>query len=342
LKTGRNTVGVLRLSALGDAVLTVPLIHSLISSELFDEVIWVTTNEVSELIGPIKGCRYVILEKISNFRTVFRNWQKLKAESFNQLILAQASFSAHAISVMIRAKSKIGFDKKRGKDLHHFFIDKSISYVDQHFVDAYIELGILAGAPPFRASWDLAFTHLDEGWARSFRQSGRKLVALHPHPSKIERRWTNLGYAELLRLLVNSGCDVLILGGANDLEKKLNNEISNRSSINVKNLTGVLNLTQWASLLQEVDLLVAPDTGAIHLACALSTKVVGLYAVANPQLAGPYNQLNHCVNRYPDALRKFSNCERTDYHNRVHDLRAMELIELDDVWEKVSSALTLG
>jgi heptosyltransferase I len=147
---------------------------------------------------------------------------------------------------------------------------------------------------------------------------------------------------QVVRSLLKENCSVVILGGNNELEKKLNQEIANSIGPEVNNLTGELSLVQWASLLREVDLLIAPDTGAVHLAHALSTKLVGLYAVANPKLTGPLNGLENCVNGYPQAVIKFSSKVDKDYHHRVHDERAMGLIGFDDVWPKITKALGLS
>jgi heptosyltransferase I len=107
------------------------------------------------------------------------------------------------------------------------------------------------------------------------------------------------------------------------------------------NLTGELSLSQWASLLCEIDLLVAPDTGAVHIANALSTRVVGLYAVANPELTGPYNSLDDCVNIYPMVFEKCSPKNANDFHHRFHKCNVMEQIEPDIVWEKISEVLEI-
>lgn len=337
----RPGIAVLRLSALGDAVLAVPLINQLLSSEKFHNVSWITTQSVVDLIGPIPGCSYIVVDKVKSLKTLLLNWLKLKKYSFDVLIVAQASFSAHSISFFTKARKKIGFDRRRGKDLHHLFVDESINYEDQHFVEAYMKLGELAGAPVIQPNWSNAFGHLSSKWAQAFRGDGKKLVALHPHASKLERRWSNKGYVQVVRSLLKENCNVLIMGGSNELEKKLNIEIANSFGPEVKNLTGELSLAHWASLLREVDLLIAPDTGAVHLAHALSTKVVGLYAVANPALTGPFNELKNCVNCYSQAVSEFSGKVNKDYHHRVHDARAMSLIGFDDVWQKVSKALGL-
>jgi len=342
LKKKKPSIAVLRLSALGDAVLVVPLINQLLSSGKFQKVSWITTQSVVDLIGPIPGCSYIVVDKVKSLKTLFLNWLKFKKFNFDILIVAQASFSAHSISFFTKAKKKIGFDRRRGKDLHHLFIDESINYKDQHFVEAYMNLGELAGAPIIKPHWGKAFGHLSCKWAKSLRANGKRLVALHPHASKLERRWSNDGYVRVIKSLLKENCDILILGGDSELEKKLNLEIAKSFGPEIKNLTGELSLVQWASLLREVNLLIAPDTGAVHLANALSTKVVGLYAVANPMLTGPLNGLENCINRYPQAVSNFSGKVDGDYHHRVHDERAMSLIGFDDVWPKITKALGLS
>jgi heptosyltransferase I len=202
-----------------------------------------------------------------------------------------------------------------------------------------MNLGVLAGASASKPHWGSAFGHLSSKWAKSLRTNGKRLVALHPHASKLERRWSNEGYIRVTKSLLKENCDILILGGDSVQEKKLNLEIANSFGPEVKNLTGELSLLQWASLLREVDLLIAPDTGAVHVAHALSTKVVGLYAVANPMLTGPFNGLQDSVNKYPEAVKKFENVEPRDFHHRVHDIRAMQLIVFDEVWDQVSSII---
>jgi len=339
LKKKRPSVAVLRLSALGDAVLAVPLINQLLSSGKFHKVSWITTQSVVDLIGPIPGCSYIVVDKVKSLKTLFLNWLKLKKFTFDILIVAQASFSAHSISFFTKAKKKIGFDRRRGKDLHHLFIDEAINYKDEHFVEAYMNLGELAGAPAIQPDWGNAFGHLSSRWAKSLRANEKRLVALHPHASKLERRWSNEGYVRVTKSLLKENCDILILGGDSEMEKKLNLEIANSVGPEVLNLTGELSLVQWVSLLREVDLLIAPDTGAVHLAHALSTKVVGLYAVANPKLTGPFKNLQNSVNKYPEAVKKFETVEPRDFHHRVHDIRAMQLIVFDEVWDQVSSIL---
>ena len=148
-----------------------------------------------------------------------------------------------------------------------------------------------------------------------------------------------MGIELLIKTLIEHNCTPVIIGGNNAEEQSFNLKVAEGLGSRVTNLTGSLNLKNWASLLKEADLVIAPDTGAIHLANALGTPVIGLYAVANPLLTGPFKNLQDSVNKYPKAVKKFESAEPRDFHHRVHDNRAMKLIEFEDVWNKVSSIL---
>ena len=92
----------------------------------------------------------------------------------------------------------------------------------------------------------------------------------------------------LIKTLLASNCTPLVIGGNDAEEQSFNFKVAKGFGSRVTNLTGSLDLTNWASLLKDADLVIAPDTGAIHLANALGTPVVGLYAVANPLLTGSF------------------------------------------------------
>ena len=58
------------------------------------------------------------------------------------------------------------------------------------------------------------------------------------------------------------------------------------------------NLRELAWILQKAEVVIGGDTGPLHLADALGTKVVGLYGPTDPRRNGPYSQLQHCIDRF--------------------------------------------
>jgi heptosyltransferase I len=107
------------------------------------------------------------------------------------------------------------------------------------------------------------------------------------------------------------------------------------------NLVGKTSLPELVALLHMAQAVIAPDTGPAHIASALGTPVIGLYAATNPQRAGPYNFMELVVNRYPVALQKYYELEVTDapWGKRIQNDECMALIKAKDVTAMLSRAL---
>ncbi len=333
-------IAILRLSALGDVVLVVPLVNVLLKAFPQAEISWITTKQTVDLLGPIKRVKWVIVEKPRSLTAILSNRKALSGYRFDALLLLQASFSAHLVSLHVSAQRKIGFDTRRGKDFHRFFVDESISYEDQHFVDAYLSFAPKLGVVDHAVSWEGAFPNMDLGWIDRELPEGFPRVGLATSPSKKERRWPKGNYRNVIEYLIEKKITVFLFGGNSKEEKSFNSELAAPFSGKVMDFTGQTTLPQWSALISSVNLLIAPDTGCVHVARALGVPVVGLYAVANPFLTGPYMKQEYCVSKYDEALNKYlPGSKAKDYHLRVHHPDAMSLIHSNEVIEMVDRAL---
>jgi heptosyltransferase I len=85
----------------------------------------------------------------------------------------------------------------------------------------------------------------------------------------------------------------------------------------------------------------APDTGPAHIASALGTDTIGLYAATNPDRAGPYNHRHYVVNKYPQALLMYNNKKVEDaaWGERIKTAECMKLITPDDVIQQIDKIL---
>jgi heptosyltransferase I len=96
------------------------------------------------------------------------------------------------------------------------------------------------------------------------------------------------------------------------------------------------------ALLEIADGVLCPDSGPAHMATAVGTPVIGLYATSNPERTGPYFSRDLCVNSYPEAARKYLGKEVADlrWGQRVRDPGAMGLIRLARVNERIDALLS--
>jgi heptosyltransferase I len=167
-------------------------------------------------------------------------------------------------------------------------------------------------------------------------------VAIHPHASKAERNWLPERYADVVAQCVSRWqCGIFLTGGSSQTEQALCERLAQHNQGHSLNLCGKTTPKQLAALLSLVDVLIAPDTGAVHIARAMDTPVIGLYAVASPKLTGPYQRQEYCVNRYPEAVQKFlgKNPEQLPWNTRVHHPEAMSLITVEDVMQQLQQVL---
>jgi lipopolysaccharide heptosyltransferase II len=116
---------------------------------------------------------------------------------------------------------------------------------------------------------------------RGIDQGGAWAV-LHPGSTALSRRYPPELYAEVVRLLVRvHGWELILTGDAG--ERSLLQEIAARAAASVHDLAGLLSLKELAALIASAPVLVTNNTGPSHIAAAVGTPVVCLYALTNPQ-----------------------------------------------------------
>jgi ADP-heptose:LPS heptosyltransferase len=107
-------------------------------------------------------------------------------------------------------------------------------------------------------------------------------VVVHPGASAASRRYPAESYARAIDLLIEqTGCEAVLTGDAS--EEALVATVRNGMSHPSHSMVGRLDLAELGALVSEADLLVSNNTGPAHVAAALGTPVVDLYALTNPQ-----------------------------------------------------------
>jgi lipopolysaccharide heptosyltransferase II len=110
----------------------------------------------------------------------------------------------------------------------------------------------------------------------------RPWAVIHPGATAASRRYPAESYAEAARRLTHELGWQLVFTGS-EVEAPLVDDI--RDAIGAESLTlaGRLRLAELAALLAETPVLIANNTGPVHIAAAVGTPVVDLYALTNPQ-----------------------------------------------------------
>jgi lipopolysaccharide heptosyltransferase II len=111
---------------------------------------------------------------------------------------------------------------------------------------------------------------------------GFPLVVVHPGASAPSRRYPPESFARAMDLLSERvGCHVVFTGDAHEIA--LVEGIRSAMGTPSRSLAGQLSLAELGALVDEADLVVSNNTGPAHIAAALGTPLVDLYALTNPQ-----------------------------------------------------------
>jgi lipopolysaccharide heptosyltransferase II len=126
---------------------------------------------------------------------------------------------------------------------------------------------------------------------------GRPWAVVHPGATAPSRRYPPGLFAEACRRLARAhGVRLVFTGDAG--ERPLVDEVREAIDAPTESLAGELDLAELAALVAAAPLLVSNNTGPAHLASAVGTPVVDLYALTNPQHTPwlvPSRVLNHDV-----------------------------------------------
>lgn len=332
-----------RLSALGDVCLAVPLVRTLQHAFPEAKITWVTTAPMLKLLDGLDDVEFVLAEKTNHPFAYLNFYWRMRHRKFDVLLGAQASFRAHFLYPWIRAGRKIGFAKGEARDAHYFFVNEHVRGRREHLLDSFLAFAEALGATKRIIDWRLPIGSVDHAFAEKRLGPGTWL-AMNPMASKPERNWLPERYAEVIDACIRRrDVNVVLTGGPSPSERAFGRDILRRigKPDRVLDLVGQTTPKQLAAVLARAKALIAPDTGPVHIATAMGTPVIGLYAVARPELTGPYKSQHLVVNRFPEAVRAILGKEpgEVSWKTRVKSPRAMELITVDDVLAKLDQVL---
>lgn len=110
----------------------------------------------------------------------------------------------------------------------------------------------------------------------------RGFIVVHPGVSEAKREYPVEYWTEIVRLIVQElDVQVVISGSAGD--QLLATRIASGTSHGCFVAAGLLNVAEWIALLDKALLTISVNTATIHIAAAVDTPVVVLYALTNPQ-----------------------------------------------------------
>lgn len=336
-----SRIAVLRMSALGDVVMSLPLLRTLQKAFPHAKLHWIVARPFHAIVEGLDGVELIVIDKPRGPLSYWRLYRQMQRYEFDWLLVPQASMRANLVMAVTRAKRKIGFGELHSRDLQHLFVDEFVPAKPEHLIDSFLRFAEYVGATERVLEFGLPLTGDERAWARAQLGAchGIKLAVVLA-ASKAERNWPVERYRETLnRVAARWPLTVVLIGGPGEAERSLAASLKEGLAAPVVDLVGRTSLRQLAALMGEVDSLLAPDTGPLHIAQAMGTPVVGLYAVAPSKKTGPYLEPQWTVDVFAEAAQTIlgRGVERLGWRSRVHDARALRLIRVEAVVDRIEA-----
>jgi len=330
---------------IGDAIMSLPALEALRQRFPDSEIVVVAKPWVAELYQNHPSDFRIIVydpEGEHQGRSGLRKLvESLRQEQFDVAVLLQHAFQAAWIAWRARIPVRIGYRTDgRGSLLTEAVRLPPTGYVG-HQSSEYLELLFRAGLLPERPAPVRAVrvpvTKTERRWAnealRALGLAGpRHFVGLNPGasfgPAKL---WPVEHFAQLGDRLVGAlGADVLVFGSK--AERPLAEAVARGMEHTPVVLAGTTTLRQWMALTEHCRLVVANDSGPMHVAAAVGAPVVAIFGSTSEEVTGPLGQwarvVKHSVACSPCGLRQCPidfRCMRELTVDEVHRT-ALELV----------------
>ena len=291
----RSSLLVIRLSALGDVIHTIPAVVALRDHFNID---WAVESPYRELVEIVARVRAIPL--------ALKKWSLTNVGSLRGHEIAidfQGLLKSALLARLSGARERYGFAREFVRERMAASLVNRHATVDpkSHVVEWNMQLARALEPRAMMPAVD--FSPFAAGGLSGFE--GR--IVLVPGAGRRHKQWPAERFRELARLI---GRDALVIWGPGERERA--------AAIDAE-MAPPTNLRELARLLRQARLVIAADTGPLHLAAALGTRVIGLYGPTSPARNGPYGQLQNCVETFSST-------------------KSMMTIDVDDVMRRVERA----
>src|SRR5215831_4325708 len=360
----------IKLSALGDVVHTIPVLNKLRRRYLGAQLDWLVTPAIAELLRHNPAITNIIeFEReawsrpwrLAPFVSYAGLAAKLRAAGYDLIVDMHGQFRTAALTLATGAPARIGFDRPRASVwdasprkfpeqarkhawqgaregswvayTHHI----PVPTLDLHAVDRYLNVGPILGLD--REPADFSFPIPQSANSRVdalLAQHGANRTdvgIMAPGTVWETKHWGSDKFAKVAGHFLSKGLAVVLIGSQR--ERVVCEEVAALAPGAV-DLAGMTALTELAALIRRSAVSITNDSGPMHLAVALDRPVVSIFGPTDPVWIGPYRRGNAVL--YADLecspcyLRKLKHCD--------HDHACMSGVSPLEVIERAESILS--
>ena len=300
---------IVKLSAIGDVIHTLPSLAALRHLYPDAHITWVVEEAAADLVIHHPYLDEVLISrrkswiknvKAGQFQSTGREIQsfltRLRSRRYDLVIDFHGLLKSGAVVFLSGGKRKLGYDS--WQELSGLFLNEKIPEdMTKHAVDRYLDFLRYLGAQINDVEFVLPLTDETKKEAQRLRDqyhlSEKQYIAINPIAYWETKLWDNGKFARLADLIIEKLKLDVIFTGSNKADAA---DILSRMTKEGINLGGKTSLPILAEIYKSARAVITTDSGPMHLAAAVGTPVIALFGPTDPARTGPYGK-GHTVIR---------------------------------------------
>ncbi len=297
---------IIRLSSIGDVILTTPVIRLLKKKFPYSRIDFVIKKEFAELVAFHPGInRCYIFDRQQNWKSLLEIRHAIDRVRYDLIVDLHKNFRSYFLTIGSRSRRIVRYRK----DVVARFLYVKLRWalfnqnklpLHQRYLKSLAPYHLDDDGEGLEIFWDRQKTSgMVERFAPFWDGQQSLTVGIAPGASFATKRWLPEGFAVVIRYLVEQrAAKVMLFGSRQDHE--IASELAQFDRQAIVDTTGQCSLLETAALMQRCDLVLTNDSGLMHLAAALKKKVVAIFGSTTEELGFfPYTTEHIVVqNRY--------------------------------------------
>jgi predicted lipopolysaccharide heptosyltransferase III len=312
---GQPRILVIKLGAVGDAILTIPTFKALKKKFPLSVIVCLTSPDTQDVYWRCPYIDELIVSDVKGRdrgpRALWNLAKKLMRRRFDLVVDLQNNKKSHLLAYATFAAKRYGYDNGKWS----FFLNRAIKDSGEILGPVAHQFRVLKqlGIDEEDASMDLWPSAPDKAFADAIcgpiRSAGQKIVGINigASPRWQTKRWPEKSFAQLCDALAQQGFAVLLTGAPADAAAA--QKILSKAKTKPLCLVAKTDLMQLAAVIEKCSVYVTADSAPLHIAAAMKTPFVALFGPTDARRhlppADAYRVLQKgCPPCYKDTCRQ--------------------------------------
>ncbi len=294
---------IVKLSAIGDVIHTLPSLAALRSLYPDAHITWVVEEAAADIVKNHPYLNAVIvsqrkswskdIQKVNILKPLFNMRSlinELRQRRYDLVIDFHGLFKSAIIVLLSRGKRKLGYDSLQ--ELSGLFLNENIPEdMNKHAIDRYLDFPRYLGAKIDHVEFILPQNNDAETKVQLLMNKhtldDKNFIAINPIAYWETKLWDDVNFARLADMIKNNLKMTVVFTGS---EKSAIERITSKMKKAGTNLGGQTTLLELACLYKKARFVITTDSGPMHLAAAVGTPVIALFGPTDPLRTGPYGE----------------------------------------------------